>query len=81
MPASSEPSADPLENRPRATVAEARALAHPLRLRIIRLLFDRDLTNREIARVTGLTESNVGTILHRAVQAIRAEWDKEPEDE
>jgi DNA-directed RNA polymerase specialized sigma24 family protein len=31
--------------------------------------------------VTGLTESNVGTILHRAVQSIRAEWDKEPENE
>ena len=33
----------------RATQAEIRALAHPLRLRIIRLCLDRPLTNREIA--------------------------------
>ena len=32
------------------------------------------LTNREIAKLTGLSESNVGTIVHRAVQALRAEW-------
>ncbi|HSJ00081.1 MAG TPA: winged helix-turn-helix domain-containing protein [Patescibacteria group bacterium] len=36
------------ERRP-ATRAEARALAHPLRLRIIRLCLDAPLTNREIA--------------------------------
>lgn len=39
-----------------------------------------ELTNREIARLTGLSESNVGTILHRAVEALRAEWDKEFRD-
>jgi len=48
---------------------------------LLALKYGAEFTNREIARVTGLTESNVGTILHRAVQAIRAEWDKEPEDE
>lgn len=31
-------------------------------------------TNRDIARLTGLTESNVGTILHRAIAELRAEW-------
>lgn len=36
------------ERRP-ATRAEARALAHPLRLRIIRLCLDQPLTNRELA--------------------------------
>lgn len=36
------------DRRP-ATRAEARALAHPLRLRIIRLCLDDALTNREIA--------------------------------
>jgi RNA polymerase sigma-70 factor (ECF subfamily) len=35
------------------------------------------LTNRAIARVTGLTESNVGTILHRTVQSLRSAWDPE----
>jgi RNA polymerase sigma-70 factor (ECF subfamily) len=33
-------------------------------------------TNRAIATLTGLAESNVGTILHRAVGALRARWDE-----
>jgi len=32
------------------------------------------LTNREIARATNLTESNVGTILHRAIASLRSKW-------
>lgn len=32
------------------------------------------LTNRRIAKLTGLSESNVGTLLHRAVQALRSKW-------
>ena len=35
--------------RPSATLDEVRALAHPLRLRIIRLTYDRSLTNKELA--------------------------------
>ena len=31
-------------------------------------------TNRAIATATGLTESNVGTIVHRAVQTLRVRW-------
>jgi DNA-binding transcriptional ArsR family regulator len=41
-------SSAPPDRRP-ATRAEARALAHPLRLRIIRLCLDDALTNRELA--------------------------------
>ena len=36
----------------------------------------RGLTNRAIARVTGLTETNVGTILHRTIQDLRDGWNK-----
>jgi hypothetical protein len=32
------------------------------------------MTNRAIARATGLSESNVGTILHRTVESLRARW-------
>ena len=41
--------------RPRrqATLAEARALAHPDRLRIIRLTFDAELTNKQLADQLG----------------------------
>jgi DNA-binding transcriptional ArsR family regulator len=39
----------PMIDRRPATRAEARALAHPLRLRILRLCLDESLTNRELA--------------------------------
>jgi RNA polymerase sigma-70 factor, ECF subfamily len=42
---------------------------------LIALKYGAALTNREIARITGLSESNVGTILHRCVQALRSRWD------
>jgi RNA polymerase sigma-70 factor (ECF subfamily) len=41
---------------------------------LIALKYGADLNNRLIARLTGLTESNVGTILHRTVQTLRAQW-------
>jgi RNA polymerase sigma-70 factor (ECF subfamily) len=41
---------------------------------LIALKYGADLSNRLIARLTGLTESNVGTILHRTVQGLRAGW-------
>jgi RNA polymerase sigma-70 factor (ECF subfamily) len=41
---------------------------------LIALKYGAALNNREIARLTGLSESNVGTILHRIVQALRARW-------
>ena len=65
MPAISQRS----EARPAATVAEARALAHPLRLRIIRLLYDRSLTNRELARALN---ENPATVLHHVRTLLRA---------
>ena len=45
-----------------ATRAEARALAHPLRLRIIRLCLDEALTNRELA--TRLREQPATVLYH-----------------
>jgi len=41
---------------------------------LIALKYGAELTNRDIARLTGLSESNVGTRLHRAVQSLRARW-------
>ena len=41
---------------------------------LIALKYGAEMTNRDIARATGLSESNVGTILHRAVQALREQW-------
>ena len=41
---------------------------------ILALKYGAGLTNRAIARLTGLGESNVGTLLHRTVRKLRAEW-------
>ena len=41
---------------------------------LLALKYGAGLTNRAIARSTGLSESNVGTRLHRMVQALRADW-------
>jgi RNA polymerase sigma-70 factor (ECF subfamily) len=41
---------------------------------LLSLKYGGGMTNREIAASTGLSESNVGTILHRAVQALREQW-------
>jgi RNA polymerase sigma-70 factor (ECF subfamily) len=43
---------------------------------LIALKYGAELTNREIAKLTGLRESNVGTRLHRIVQRLRAAWEK-----
>ena len=41
---------------------------------LVALKYGAGLTNREIARLMGLGESNVGTILHRTVKELRANW-------
>jgi len=42
---------------------------------LVSLKYGAELNNREIARQTGLSESNVGTILFRAVTKLRKEWE------
>ena len=41
---------------------------------LIALKYGAVLDNRQIARLLRLSESNVGTILHRAVQTLRSQW-------
>lgn len=41
---------------------------------LIALKYGAALSNREIARLVGLSESNVGTILHRIVRTLRERW-------
>ncbi|MBK8027516.1 MAG: sigma-70 family RNA polymerase sigma factor [Chloroflexi bacterium] len=43
---------------------------------LIALKYGAELTNRAIAEVTGLSESNVGTTLHRIIQKLRQQWDE-----
>jgi len=43
---------------------------------LMSLKYGAGLTNRAIARMTGLSESNVGTIVHRTVALLRAGWNE-----
>lgn len=44
---------------------------------LIALKFAADLTNRRIADITGLSESNVAVIIHRALKQLKVELEKE----
>ena len=44
---------------------------------LIALKYGAALNNRLIARITGISESNVGTILHRVAQQLRQAWEQE----
>ena len=50
------------------------AMLPPRQRELIAMKYGADMTNRAIARATGLSESNVGTILHRAVEELRGRW-------
>ena len=44
---------------------------------LISLKYGAGFTNREISKMTDLSESNVGTILHRVVNRLRNHWEDE----
>jgi len=43
---------------------------------LVSLKYGAGWTNRAIAKAVRLSETNVGTILHRTIQALRADWEK-----
>src|SRR6185437_14585511 len=66
-----------IEHERASDVARLRALIPTLPMReqeLLALKYGAGANNREIASVTGLSESNVGTILHRTVQLLRDRW-------
>jgi RNA polymerase sigma-70 factor, ECF subfamily len=50
------------------------ATLEPRQRDLIAMKYGAGMTNRAIAHTTGLSESNVGTILHRAVETLRGKW-------
>ena len=46
---------------------------------LVALKYGAGLTNRDIAHLSGLTESNVGVILYRTIQTLRSEWENDHE--
>lgn len=51
-----------------ATAAEMRALAHPIRLRILRLTLDQPMTNKQLA---DRLDQDPGTVLHHVRTLVR----------
>ena len=43
---------------------------------LVALKYGAGWTNRAIAKAVNLSESNVGTLLHRTIQALRAGWEE-----
>lgn len=43
---------------------------------LLALKYGSGLSNREIAGLTGMSESNIGTILYRTLQRLRTLWDE-----
>ena len=41
---------------------------------LIALRYGAEMTNRDIAKLTGLSETNVGSTLHRIVKVLRTQW-------
>ncbi len=56
-------------DRREATVHETKALAHPLRLRILRLCWQRELTNKQLAE---RLDRDPGTVLYHVRQLLKA---------
>ena len=78
--AAAVPSPDDTPEQQAVQQSEAQRLAAllatlaPRQRELIAMKYGADMTNRAIARATGLSESNVGTILHRAVESLRGRW-------
>ena len=78
--AAAVPSSDDTPEQQAVQHADAQRLAallatlSPRERELVAMKYGAEMTNRAIARATGLSESNVGTILHRAVEALRERW-------
>ena len=75
--ANAEPADDGAEVALRRTTVRAALAALPARDReIVALKFHGGLSNDELARVLGVSQSNAGTLLHRAMDKLRKACDE-----
>jgi RNA polymerase sigma factor (sigma-70 family) len=61
----------------RATVRQALSALTPRERELIALKFHAGLSNREVGRVLGVSESNAGTLLHRTISKLRKACDEQ----
>jgi RNA polymerase sigma factor (sigma-70 family) len=62
----------------RTAVREALSRLTPRERDLVALKFHGGLTNPELARVLGVSETNAGTLLHRTIQKLREACDEKP---
>jgi RNA polymerase sigma-70 factor, ECF subfamily len=74
LPAEGSPERDAERGSDLARLAHLTAELTERERELIALKYGAALNNRAIAHLTGLSESNVGTILHRLVQRLRERW-------
>jgi RNA polymerase sigma-70 factor, ECF subfamily len=68
------PEQQALQNSDAQRLAALLATLSPRERELMAMKYGAEMTNRAIARATGLSETNVGTILHRAVEELRVRW-------
>jgi RNA polymerase sigma-70 factor, ECF subfamily len=74
IPADGSPEQDAERDSDLARLTALAAQLSEREQELIALKYGATLDNRQIARLLRLSESNVGTILHRAVQTLRRQW-------
>lgn len=75
--ANSSPELDAIRASNAAHLARLLANLDDRSRELLALRYGAGLTNRTIAKLSDLSESNVGTILHRAIQDLRSWWPEE----
>lgn len=74
MPADGTPEDDAARDSDLQRLSALAVLLSDREQELIALKYGAELDNRQIAGLLRLSESNVGTILHRAVQTLRRQW-------
>jgi DNA-directed RNA polymerase specialized sigma24 family protein len=64
-----------IEEEENQTLKRCIAKLSPPEQEIVSLKFSAEMTNRQIASMLGLSESNVGVIIYRAVRKLRSEFE------
>jgi RNA polymerase sigma-70 factor, ECF subfamily len=78
VPAGPDPEECLLESEQSNRLRCLLAALPPRERELMALKYGAGLNNRQIASETGLSESNVGTILHRVIRELREQWEQKP---
>ena len=74
IPTENTPERAAMEGSDIARLAELTANLPERERELLALKYGAEISNRLIAQLTGLSESNVGTILSRTVEKLRTQW-------